>query len=67
MRSREAVRLQDLLPAFHTAGHHEATSEADRSSRGALLQRKVSPRSQLQLSGILEREAKYAGVIDTTP
>lgn len=62
MRSREAVRLQDLLPAFHAAGHHEGASEADRSSFGALLQRKVF---QVEAAAIrrgfpgLLREAKY--------
>ncbi|KAG7205679.1 hypothetical protein KM043_007628 [Ampulex compressa] len=38
VRGGEAVRMQDLLSAFHQAGHHESTSEANRSPPSALLQ-----------------------------
>lgn len=64
MRSREAVRLQDMLPAFQTAGHHEEAPEAVRSSLGALHPRKVSQLAAAALR-TLEREPMYAGVIDT--
>lgn len=41
VRSREAVCLQDLLPAFYPAGHNEGAPEADRPSPGALLPREA--------------------------
>ena len=41
VRGREAVRLQDMLPAFHSAGHHEGAPEADGPPSGALFPRTV--------------------------